>query len=172
MNWLWASGYFLLLKHSLHQYSHLPAFVCPSTKTGKRSSLFLPQFLQMPLLLMIDILYHMIRQIRQKNLHNLDTLSGPVMIWMKIHLNPWEWLWVDMKLAYASHSLGNHKCFESIYDGWAKDFATLWTPFLSSSELRHSFSVLFRSQNSMNNSIVFHISHPVHHRLSTVFRAL
>jgi hypothetical protein len=42
----------------------------------------------------------------------------------------------------------------------------------SSFELRHSFSVSFQSQNSMNNNILFHISHPVPHRLSTVFRAL
>jgi hypothetical protein len=49
-----AFSYLLLIKHSLHQYSHLPAFVWPSTNTGKSSSLFLPQLLQIALLV-IDV---------------------------------------------------------------------------------------------------------------------
>src|SRR3712207_2334448 len=41
-----ALNYLLFIKHSLHQYSHLPAFVWPSTNTGKSSSFFLPHLLQ------------------------------------------------------------------------------------------------------------------------------
>ena len=50
-----AFSYFLFIKHSLHQYSHLLVFVWPSTNTGKSSSLFLPQLLQIGLLLVIDV---------------------------------------------------------------------------------------------------------------------
>lgn len=41
--------YFLFIKHSLHQYSYSLTFVWPSTNTGNSSSLFLLQFLQIPL---------------------------------------------------------------------------------------------------------------------------
>ena len=51
----WSISYFLLIKHSLHQYSHFPALVWSSTNTGKSSSLFLAQLLQIPPLLILDI---------------------------------------------------------------------------------------------------------------------